>query len=346
MITDEVGDQPVVRVLFSAAWQGNIEIDGLLGNGFEVYLVRRSVDWGKRGFRRLQTYVRDSLQILWWSRSHDMTVVSSAGVETFLVALLWPAIHRRSKGGRRHLVILDPLALRWRKLDPLLGVAMHSVARVICIRRGDIDTFGRRFAVPPSRCKFVPMPVPTLPNPGDAQPRSTTPDRYVYAAGSAHRDWSLLLRAFELIPDHRCILATQTIDPSSTKVPPNVQLLPALTPKDGRAFMARATAVAVTFADTDLACGPTIVLDAYAMGLPVICTDTNACRDYVQHGTTGLLSPPGDAAALAWNIRSLSEDTNRRHAMGQAIAELVQGDLSRDTFLARITAILEELRSY
>jgi len=329
-----------IRILFSAAWPGALEIDALPDPGMEVDLVRRTIDWQMTGVRRLATYVLDSLRIVRQGLAHDVTIVSTAGLETFVVALLWPLVRRRR--GRRHdLVILDPIPLRWRRIDRVLAIAMRNVAMVVCIRRGDIETFERRFAVPSSRCRFVPMPVPTLADDGADAPGPGRRDEYVYAAGSAHRDWPILLRAFEQIPDYRCVLATRLTVQAA--IPPNVELLPELSPEEGRALMRRAVAVAVTFEDTDLACGPTILLDAYAMGLPVACTNTNACRDYVRDGVTGYLSPPGDATALAHNIRFLFEDTDGRQAMRQSIKALVQGDLSREAFLNRITTLIHEL---
>jgi len=257
------------------------------------------------------------------------------------VPLFWRFVPRRFRR-QRYLILLDPLPLRWRKLDWIFSIGLRQVALVICIRSGDPAMFASRFRVPSSRCRFVHMPVPTLPG-IHRSVDSTAP--YVYAAGSAHRDWPLLLRAFERLPDYHCILATQSLDGTSTRIPPNVTLLPAQSPEGGRALMQKATAVAVTFEDTDLACGPTIVLDAYAMGIPVACTDTNACRDYVRHGVTGLLSAPGDADALAYNIASLLDDPAMRGQMSNAIREFAERELSRSAFVNSICSLVHDLVS-
>lgn len=44
---------------------------------------------------------------------------------------------------------------------------------------------------------------------------------------------------------------------------------------------------------------PNVPLEASAMALPVVTTDTAGCRDSVQDGRTGAVVPVGDAAALA-----------------------------------------------
>src|ERR1019366_5900856 len=215
-------DPSVIRVLFSAAWQRNIEVDDLADPGIAVHLAHRSVDYDLTGVQRIWTYLRDSARVVWLARSYDITVVSSAGFESFIAPLLWLLVPPRVRRGRS-LVILDPLPLRWRRLDRLFALGMRHVALVLCIRSGDVGTFGRRYGVPPERCRFIAMPVPVLAEPTTS---SKAPDgrhhpEYVYAAGSAHRDWPLPFRAFEQLPQSRCILAPQTLDASTVSVPAN-----------------------------------------------------------------------------------------------------------------------------
>lgn len=71
---------------------------------------------------------------------------------------------------------------------------------------------------------------------------------------------------------------------------------------------------------------PRTVLEAMATGRPVIATDVPGCRDAVAAGTTGLLVPPRDPAALAQAMLDLLGDPARAAAMaaaGRARAEQV-----------------------
>jgi len=61
---------------------------------------------------------------------------------------------------------------------------------------------------------------------------------------------------------------------------------------------------------------PLSLVEAMCAGLPVVATDVPGHRDVVVHGTTGLLVPPDDSAALADAIASLVADPARRAAMG------------------------------
>jgi glycosyltransferase involved in cell wall biosynthesis len=82
------------------------------------------------------------------------------------------------------------------------------------------------------------------------------------------------------------------------------------------------------FALADLFCFPSIfetfgivLAQAMAAGLPVVAADSSAVPDVVQHGITGLLSPPLDADAMAVNIARLLDDPLLRRHMGQAARE-------------------------
>jgi glycosyltransferase involved in cell wall biosynthesis len=63
---------------------------------------------------------------------------------------------------------------------------------------------------------------------------------------------------------------------------------------------------------------PNVMLEAMSAGRPVVATTVSGIPEAVGHGTTGLLVPPGDAAALADAIELLVRDPERARAMGAA----------------------------
>ena len=63
---------------------------------------------------------------------------------------------------------------------------------------------------------------------------------------------------------------------------------------------------------------PRTLLEACAMGRPVVATDVPGCRDVVAHGENGLLCDAHDAASLADALaRMLDMGDDARHAMGE-----------------------------
>jgi len=67
---------------------------------------------------------------------------------------------------------------------------------------------------------------------------------------------------------------------------------------------------------------PKSLLEAAALGRPMIATDVPGCREITLHGETGLLVPPGAAAPLADAIVTLARDAEMRRRMGRAARAL------------------------
>ncbi len=63
---------------------------------------------------------------------------------------------------------------------------------------------------------------------------------------------------------------------------------------------------------------PTVVMEAAAMGKTVVASRNGGLRELIDDGVTGLLTPPGDAAALAVAMRALLVDPARRDRLARA----------------------------
>jgi len=59
-------------------------------------------------------------------------------------------------------------------------------------------------------------------------------------------------------------------------------------------------------------------MEAAAMHIPCVLTDIPGCREVVTPGYNGLLTPPGDAGALADALVTLLSDSGRARQMGVA----------------------------
>lgn len=75
------------------------------------------------------------------------------------------------------------------------------------------------------------------------------------------------------------------------------------------------------------------VLEAMAMGRPVIATAVGGLPEVVADGVTGVLVPPGDDEALARAIATLSADPALRRRMGSAGAARVAAEFSESTMI-------------
>src|SRR5262249_15250938 len=64
-------------------------------------------------------------------------------------------------------------------------------------------------------------------------------------------------------------------------------------------------------------------LEAFAAGLPVVTTDLGGAGELIDR-SSGVLTPPGDPAALAEGLRSLITRADLRREMGRAAARRVR----------------------
>ena len=89
--------------------------------------------------------------------------------------------------------------------------------------------------------------------------------------------------------------------------------------------------------------GRTIV-EAQAMGRPVIATDHGGARETVVPGNTGWLVPPGDTAALATAIdHALRLDSDARRAFAQRARAHIYAGFTREAMCSRTIDVYEEL---
>jgi glycosyltransferase involved in cell wall biosynthesis len=83
-------------------------------------------------------------------------------------------------------------------------------------------------------------------------------------------------------------------------------------------------------------------MEAMATGLPVVSSRLMGVPELVEDGISGILVPPGDAAALAEALRGLAEDPARRRAMGEAGRRKVEADFDAAVEAAKLRDALRD----
>lgn len=86
-----------------------------------------------------------------------------------------------------------------------------------------------------------------------------------------------------------------------------------------------------------------VLLQALAVGTPVVATTVGGSPEVVRDGVTGRLVPPADAAALARAILDLLDDPAHARAMARAGQDEIRAAQSMDAVMRRTTAVYETL---
>jgi glycosyltransferase involved in cell wall biosynthesis len=86
-----------------------------------------------------------------------------------------------------------------------------------------------------------------------------------------------------------------------------------------------------------------VVMEAMAMGKPVIATALGGCLDQIIPGKTGYLVSPADADALAEKISSLHDEAGTRRRMGEAGRERIRTHFNLSRMLEQIESVYFEV---
>lgn len=88
---------------------------------------------------------------------------------------------------------------------------------------------------------------------------------------------------------------------------------------------------------------PKTLLEAAALGRPIVATDVPGTRRIAQPGVNASLVPPGDAEALADALAMLANDPALRQRFGAASRQVVEGGLSDEAVAAATAALYRRI---
>jgi glycosyltransferase involved in cell wall biosynthesis len=88
---------------------------------------------------------------------------------------------------------------------------------------------------------------------------------------------------------------------------------------------------------------PQVLMQALALGLPVVSTTVGSIPDVIQDGRNGFLVSPRDAEALAERIVKLLDDPALRSAMGICGRAVVERDYSLESMVDRLEAVYRKV---
>jgi glycosyltransferase involved in cell wall biosynthesis len=223
--------------------------------------------------------------------------------------------------------------------------ALHAAGALFVLSSAQLPVLARRWGVPAGRLHHVPFGVDTdfwNPDRPVGDPVDDGPSRLVLGVGNdRHRAHDVLVAAVRQVQQGHPAVRLHLVTRRPVDVAPGVgRRHPHLGHPALRALYARAAVVAVATRDNLHVSGITTILEAMALGRPVVATGTPGMADYVEDGVTGLLVPPGDPEALARAVGALLQDRARAEALGAAARRRVHQCHSSQTQAARLAAVL------
>jgi glycosyltransferase involved in cell wall biosynthesis len=239
---------------------------------------------------------------------------------------------QRSRGG-----------LRRRLLRASRSAALRRARRVL-VPSAYLREIAVGWGLEPSRVTVVPNPAPELPPlPSRDQARAAlgVGGAALATAGrlTAQKALAVALQAIARVPEVELLVLGDgpergrlEREAESLGVSDRVRFLGAGTRDDALALFRAADAVLVTSAWENL---PHAVLEALAVGTPVIATTVGGIPEVVVDGENGLLVPPHDVDAVARAVERVVRDDELRRTLAAAAPGSVE-ELSEPRILGRI----------
>jgi len=234
--------------------------------------------------------------------------------------------------------------LRSERMRGLYASALGSCASVIAYSEHEADDLRSWLAAhgQAPRVEFVPFGVDSE----SFQPVRDPPATDVVSVGAdPHRDFDLLLKVAAQMPDasFRIVTSADHARGLCTR-PENVELEVDLPFEEMRRRLTEARVVALPVLENSYSGATTVLLQAMALGKPVVVSRTSAiARGYgLVDGESCRLVAPGDAEGFERALQGILRDDWHARALGASARATVERGLTWERYVDRIEALLRD----
>jgi len=185
-----------------------------------------------------------------------------------------------------------------------------SVYLCICSSAREIEHYKKEFNWQSSKLGFVPFHT----DPDYLKYPEKTKCDFILSVGRSFRDYNTLIDAVRGINIDTIIIASK--HNVLTKCPTNVRVEYDQSMDVVCDYIARSRLVVLPLQDRQISIGQSVLLQAMAMGKPVIVTRTSGTEDYVEDRKTGVFVKPHDVDELRNKILFLYNNSSARETLG------------------------------
>jgi glycosyltransferase involved in cell wall biosynthesis len=222
-----------------------------------------------------------------------------------------------------------------RRANAIVAYSEHEASTLARLLGGDRHS---------PRVHFVPFGVDV----SYFRPADTEPAADVVSIGAdPHRDVALLLRVAASRPARRFhLIAAGELRSSFASVPDNVTVETDVPFPLVRERLASARVVALPVRNNSYSGATTVLLQAMAMGKPVVVTRTDAIASgyHLDGGANCRLVPPGNDLAFTRALDDLLDDPATARAIGDAARRTAERHLSWNAYVDAMHGVLEACR--
>ena len=254
------------------------------------------------------------------------------------------ALAMRTLGIRTPHLVIGHHMTRGPKTRLMRSLGAHQgMSRILVHSARQLELARESLGVPDNKLSYLPYYADTefwAPSDAEEEP-------LVVAAGREHRDYVTLAQAASGIAARVFVASGSVHSPAASsrypdRWPDNFEVGFA-DYRSLRTLYRRASVVVVPLVDSDFQAGVTTVLEAMAVGKPVVVTRTRGQSTVLHDGVTGISVSAGDAAEMREAIGHLLDHPDERRRLGSAARDAVVGGYSVEAYAASLSGHLADL---
>ncbi|MEQ6340359.1 MAG: glycosyltransferase family 4 protein [Gammaproteobacteria bacterium] len=327
---------PLVQLLQKAIPEASFDCGGLSGLRYQ-----NRIQLALKLPRLIWFAFRSGRRIARWDVQPDLVCVSS---DMELIGLVIARLISRKRFPialmgfiytTRESAIIS--AIRWRYFRAVLSQALG----VICFSKFEQQYYSELFGL--ERTTFISTLFGGVFNkPDDLEPSNSG---YVLSAGRSGRDYKRLCEAVSQLPIQAHIICDSAFALQEVKHPANVTILRQCYGRDYIKQLAGADIVVLPLKNEKTSSGQMVLLDAMALGKPVIITKTATTVEYGEHMNTLYFIEPDSADELRSAINFLMADPSLRSSIGNAARAHYEAHHSIQPFVGGLVGAIEQIVS-
>lgn len=283
-----------------------------------------------------------------FARPRPEAVVISSDVEALVFGLVraWPF------AARPRIVFTpfiytsraNPRIERTRQLYYRLVLAQVDLA--ICHARIETQRYPALFAGVKTRFAFIPWSahVPDqaeiIAHAGAPEPK-TRP--MIVAAGRSGRDYPTLAAAAAGLAADLVIVCNEVVSLGGVTAGPGVVIRDACFGYDYMRALMMADIAVIPLRVADISAGQMVLIDAMALGRPIIVTHSDGISFYVEDGVTALVVPRADVAAMRAALQRLLDDPDLAARLGAAARQAYLDRFGIEAYFRNLLAEIARL---
>ncbi len=266
-------------------------------------------------------------------------------------------IMRRSVGVKHHVMGIRGLDVHRRRFEALLDARTeHLVDVFVCNAQIVADNRRRQIGTNESRLRVIPNGIDlTRFHPGvEPATRESVglPEGFLFvmvASFRSEKDHSTLLeairRAGDALGDAKFVLVgsgvlQQAVESEARRLGPTNRVIFLGAVDDVRPLVKACDAFVLSSSAEGM---PRAVMEAMALGTPVVSTAAGGVPEIAEHETHALIVPTRDPGALAEALVRMVQDEGLRHRLASSAAERIRADFDIENIIDRYVALFGEL---